>query len=96
MDINGPGRFSERKLHNVEWVTDYQLDRPDDLLRLEVRQEPVDDQGMEHLRVVVDRRIVGEDFMPVEDFLGRAHTDLMDAFQSLLEPSYLDHPKHGK
>lgn len=95
MNIRGPVPFKDHKFQRAEWLIDYQLERPNNLMRIEVKQEGPDGDGLEHLRIVIDRRIVGPDDTPVEAFLQLAHAETIDAFESMLEPNYLKFLKEG-
>lgn len=94
--MEGPDGFSGRKFEKAAWLTDYQMSGPGDLMRIEVQSEEPDPDGIEHLNVIVDRRIVGPNSTPVPEFLDLAHRDTMEAFESLLQPDYLAYLKEGR
>lgn len=94
--MEGPAEFSSKTYQRAAWETDYQMRGPDDLMRVIVQTHPPDDEGIEHLLVSVDRRIVGVDRTPVEEFLEMAHQDTKRAFEGLLQPDYLTYLKEGR
>ncbi len=89
LQLEGPGPMGSKPIEEVSWVTDYQMEGPGDRLRIEVRSEQPDENGLEHLKIVTDRRRIGASRVKVEDFLDSAHVDLKNAFESLLTPSTL-------
>lgn len=94
--MEGPDGFNVRKFEKAAWLTDYQMRGPGDLMRIEVQSEEPDTEGIEHLNVIVDRRIVGANSTPVPEFLDLAHRDTLQAFESLLQPDYLAYLKEGR
>lgn len=94
--MEGPAEFFNKTYQRAAWETDYQMKGPNDLMRVVVQTEPPDDEGIEHLLVSVDRRIVGLDRTPVEEFLEMAHQDTKRAFETLLQPEYLAYLKEGR
>ena len=95
ISMKGTVEFSKMPFQRAAWETDYQMRAPNDLMRVVVQSEPPDADGIEHLVVSVDRRIVGIDRTPAAAFLDLAHQDTKHAFESLLQPEYLQYLKEG-
>lgn len=96
VSMKGPGRFGESPFRSAAWVTDYVLGPDNYQLQLRVETKPADHEGIEHLLVTTDTRIVGPDSTPMEEFLDRAHKDANDAYYSLLQPNLLRALKEGE
>jgi len=97
-DMGGPSEFKGNELQTLEWVADYRRPGKGHLLRVRIdsdRHGTTDIEGVESIRVVVDRRIVGIDDTPISDFLDMAHEETKQAFHSLLNPRYRERLQNG-